>query len=51
VVVEPDPGEPAHEVYKLRFAQDLPDALANLTSDAVHTGDRRHYADLESENL
>jgi hypothetical protein len=30
------PQELKHEVYKLRFNQDLPDSFANLTSDALH---------------
>src|SRR5580698_8446143 len=36
LVVEPNPKQPAHEVYKLRFTQDLPDSFATLTSDAIH---------------
>ncbi len=35
-VAEPDPKQPHLEVHKLRFAGDLPDQFATMTSDGLH---------------
>lgn len=35
VVIEPDPEEPKHLVYKFKLNKPLPDSLANLTNEVV----------------